>query len=144
MPQGERNEIRHQNYVRISRRLEDELFGQTKVRCFQFLNRDGEVMTVTDKDGTRPFQEVNWPRAQLLAAQIDASYIVNFNTRKILFRVMSPSNTPQWWPARVGINDSSHLNNAEQVPYEPNPDGSQPKKRRPSGAQNRKQYSRKS
>lgn len=143
MAKGQRNDTTPANYVRVTALLAMELYQSPTRRAFQFLNRDGEVMTVKEgSDGDAyPIQEEDWIRAKLTAEQIDARFIVSFNTRKILFRVLSPSDTPMWYPAVVGVDDFSYLNNAERVPYEPQANGSQPSKRkRPSGAQNRKRY----
>lgn len=138
----ESQEIRPIKYVQIDQGLSHALFLSPPTRAYQFLHRSGEVIRIQEGQSGVPhaLTTTDWPTALLLALQYDASYIVSFWKRKILFRVDNPHGAPSWWPAVVAPADLSIYNHSEQARREPDEHGNQPKRKQLSGAQKRKKY----
>lgn len=121
----------------------DVLCDPRPVTGWALLNKRGEYICIeTETAGVDKATFSSWPEAMLGAELHGAEYIVAFHHRKVMFRVMSPSNTPTWWPVRVlGVPDSmAEINHIKADRYEPDAEGNQPKRKQLSGAQKRKLY----
>jgi hypothetical protein len=132
-------------YLRLPQDVSWDLFLDPRpVTRWALLNKRGEYMLIQDtvNGGVNKLQYDSWPDAQLGAELNGATYIVAFKRRRVLFRVISPSGTPTWWPVPVLNADESlsEINNMKVDRYEPNAQGEQPKRKQLSGAQKRRRY----
>lgn len=133
--------------VRISETVTWDLWlnNSTAKQMFRLLNKTGDFMnTGTSHKDTHPVTTDRWAGAVGLAEEYGALYIVNYRERTILYRKQAPrTGTIVWLPVCPVYHDSIlKLNTMHADRYEPLPDGSQPKRKQPSGAQNRKRYNK--
>lgn len=142
MTRRERNEVWVTRVIRLPQDVTWDLFNHPYRHAYSFLHKTGEYLRVgsTNKDAA-PITVGSWPEALLHAQRQEAEFIVSFKEKRVFFRVVTQTGAFTWMPATPIPHDSIEvLNNAETAPYEPLADGTQPKRKQPSGAQKRKRY----
>lgn len=127
--------------MRLSVDVTYDLFLGSRVpKRWALLSKNGDYMRVQEP-GLEPevLQYTSWDDAARGADANGTNFVAVMHERRVVFRATDTAGPYEWWPAIVIPDDSIlTINNAQADRYEPDAQGKQPKKKRPSGAQNRK------
>lgn len=145
----QRNQAYPTRVVRLPLDVTFDLYAQPSMSAYRFLHKSGEYLRVSDGHDASPTTVRTWAEAIRYAKQQGVvAFIVNFGNKHVYFPAHSGGVSPpapdggmSWYIAAAIPHPSlEEFNHAEAVPYEPLADGSQPKRKQASGAQNRKRY----
>lgn len=129
--------------LRLSKEVTLDLYLEPRIpKRWVLLTKKGEFMRLKEGDENAHLLEfATWPDAVRGANLNGTNFIACIHRRCVLFRATDDAGEHEWWPAILIIDPYiEYVNHAEANRYEPDAEGKQPKRKRPSGAQNRKRY----